>query len=73
MAGVILITIKHQLQILFSYRHAMLAVGYSDQSRSFIVRNSWGQIWVIKTFLFLHRLIVHFREKRDIVIFPTII
>ena len=26
--------------------HAMLAVGYSDQSNSFIVRNSWGQYWV---------------------------
>jgi C1A family cysteine protease len=26
--------------------HAMLAVGYSDQSNSFIVRNSWGKFWV---------------------------
>ncbi|UJR09186.1 hypothetical protein I4U23_013434 [Adineta vaga] len=26
-------------------RHAMLAVGYSDQSRAFIVRNSWGESW----------------------------
>ncbi|CAF0784632.1 unnamed protein product [Adineta ricciae] len=25
--------------------HALLAVGYSDQSQSFIVRNSWGQDW----------------------------
>ncbi|CAM4855764.1 unnamed protein product [Rotaria socialis] len=25
--------------------HAMLAVGYSDASRCFIVRNSWGQQW----------------------------
>ena len=24
----------------------MLAVGYSDQSRAFIVRNSWGNDWV---------------------------
>lgn len=25
--------------------HALLAVGYSDHSRSFIVRNSWGEDW----------------------------
>ncbi|CAF3373550.1 unnamed protein product [Rotaria socialis] len=25
--------------------HALLAVGYSDQSNSFIVRNSWGKYW----------------------------
>ncbi|CAF1433007.1 unnamed protein product [Rotaria sp. Silwood1] len=25
--------------------HAMLAVGYNDQSRAFIVRNSWGEEW----------------------------
>ncbi|CAF0856504.1 unnamed protein product [Adineta steineri] len=25
--------------------HALLAVGYSDQSYSFIVRNSWGKYW----------------------------
>ena len=26
--------------------HAMLAVGYSDPSQCFIVRNSWGEDWV---------------------------
>lgn len=26
--------------------HAMLAVGYSDRSQCFIVRNSWGDKWV---------------------------
>lgn len=26
--------------------HAMLAVGYSDLSRCFFVRNSWGESWV---------------------------
>ncbi|CAF1600665.1 unnamed protein product, partial [Didymodactylos carnosus] len=26
-------------------RHAMLAVGYSDRSEAFIVRNSWGTSW----------------------------
>ncbi|CAF3367207.1 unnamed protein product [Rotaria sp. Silwood2] len=26
--------------------HAMLAVGYSDKSKCFIVRNSWGTQWV---------------------------
>jgi C1A family cysteine protease len=30
----------------------MLAVGYSDQSKAFIVRNSWGTVWVNKTFFF---------------------
>jgi hypothetical protein len=28
------------------FSHAMLAVGYSDMSKSFIVRNSWGVEWV---------------------------
>ncbi len=28
------------------FSHALLAVGYSDQSNSFIVRNSWGENWV---------------------------
>ena len=27
-------------------RHAMLAVGYSDSQKRFIVRNSWGPDWV---------------------------
>lgn len=31
--------------VLFS-SHALLAVGYSDNSHSFIVRNSWGENWV---------------------------
>ena len=36
-----------QRSILFSFSsHALLAVGYSDQSQSFIVRNSWGVNWV---------------------------
>jgi len=33
----------------------MLAVGYSNQSKSFIVRNSWGEDWV-NQFLFQKRL-----------------
>jgi hypothetical protein len=33
---------------LFMFSHAMLAVGYSDHSSSFIVRNSWGKYWVEK-------------------------
>lgn len=32
----------------FFFSHALLAVGYSDQSQSFIVRNSWGENWVRK-------------------------
>ena len=30
------------------FSHALLAVGYSDQSQAFIVRNSWGENWVSK-------------------------
>jgi C1A family cysteine protease len=30
----------------------MLAVGYSDHSKAFIVRNSWGAEWVKKFFVF---------------------
>ena len=30
------------------FSHALLAVGYSDQSKAFIVRNSWGEDWVSK-------------------------
>lgn len=29
------------------FSHAMLAVGYSDHSKSFIIRNSWGEDWVM--------------------------
>ncbi len=29
----------------------MLAVGYSDQSKAFIVRNSWGTDWVNDSFV----------------------
>ena len=29
-----------------TFSHALLAVGYSDRSRSFIARNSWGENWV---------------------------
>jgi C1A family cysteine protease len=28
------------------FRHAVLASGYSDASKAFIVRNSWGEGWV---------------------------
>lgn len=31
---------------MFSFSHAMLAVGYSDRWQAFIVRNSWGEEWV---------------------------
>jgi C1A family cysteine protease len=34
------------------YSHALLAVGYSDRSKAFIVRNSWGEKWVMKNFVF---------------------
>ncbi|CAF1147020.1 unnamed protein product [Rotaria sordida] len=34
-------------------RHALLAVGYSDQSRAFIVRNSWGEDWGDKGYCYI--------------------
>ncbi|CAF4046838.1 unnamed protein product [Adineta steineri] len=33
--------------------HALLAVGYSDQSKSFIVRNSWGEDWGDKGYCYI--------------------
>lgn len=33
--------------------HALLAVGYSDQSRAFIVRNSWGEAWGDKGYCYI--------------------
>jgi C1A family cysteine protease len=40
-----------------SFSHALLAVGYSDQSQSFIVRNSWGEDWVRYVFCLLSSFI----------------
>ncbi|CAF4906470.1 unnamed protein product [Rotaria sp. Silwood1] len=33
--------------------HAMLAVGYTDQSKAFIVRNSWGEDWGDKGYCYI--------------------
>ncbi|CAF1299405.1 unnamed protein product, partial [Rotaria sp. Silwood1] len=33
--------------------HAMVAVGYSDRSKSFIVRNSWGEEWGDKGYCYI--------------------
>lgn len=40
--------------LILLFRHALLAVGYSDQSQAFIVRNSWGANWVSIQFRLLH-------------------
>jgi C1A family cysteine protease len=37
----------------------MLAVGYSDRSEAFIVRNSWGEEWV-SAFSFLTDVFIYF-------------
>ncbi|CAF1483212.1 unnamed protein product [Adineta steineri] len=34
-------------------RHALLAVGYSDESNAFIVRNSWGEKWGDKGYCYI--------------------
>jgi C1A family cysteine protease len=36
----------------------MLAVGYSDQSKAFIVRNSWGTEWV-NQYLFRRKISIY--------------
>jgi C1A family cysteine protease len=38
--------IDDELQDTLIGSHAMLAAGYSDRSKCFIVRNSWGEEWV---------------------------
>jgi hypothetical protein len=52
----------------------MLAVGYSNQSKSFIVRNSWGEDWVNQV-LFRKNTSIEFYSRviKDIVIFHMII
>ena len=53
MAGLIKIFVNKKATVnkmTFHCRHAMLAVGYSDHSQAFIVRNSWGEDWVNRIF-----------------------
>lgn len=45
-SGVVPLPDQHETSREAHGSHAMLAVGYSDQSNSFIVRNSWGKFWV---------------------------
>ncbi|CAF3662622.1 unnamed protein product [Rotaria sp. Silwood1] len=35
------------------FRHAMLAVGYNDDLKKFIVRNSWGEDWGAKGYCYI--------------------
>ena len=44
--GTFVFLIKTKRECFFSVSQALLAVGYSDQSQSFIVRNSCGEDWV---------------------------
>lgn len=37
---------KHEPQSATHGWHALVAVGYSDRAKAFIVRNSWGKQWV---------------------------
>jgi C1A family cysteine protease len=53
----------------------MVAVGYSDQSKAFIVRNSWGTEWVNERLLRRGNVVICFyvRAIKDIVIFHMVI
>jgi C1A family cysteine protease len=42
----------------YYFSHGMLAVGYSDQSKAFIVRNSWGTEWV-NQYLFRRKISIY--------------
>ena len=58
--------------VLCLFSHALLAVGYSDQSNSFIVRNSWGKYWVCENtydFCLKYEQASFFREIMGTVIF----
>mmetsp|Transcript_2700 Transcript_2700/g.6842 ORF Transcript_2700/g.6842 Transcript_2700/m.6842 type:complete len:93 (+) Transcript_2700:1-279(+) len=44
--------------------HAVMAVGYDDKKRHFIVRNSWGQEWGDKGYFYM---------PYDYVIIPSLV
>ncbi|CAF3993559.1 unnamed protein product [Adineta steineri] len=52
-SGVVPTPSKFDLNRQSDGNHALLAVGYSDQSQSFIVRNSWGNEWGDKGYCYI--------------------
>lgn len=49
--------------------HALLAVGYSDRSQCFIIRNSWGANWVSYFYL----IIINFKSRCSDMILSVIL
>ncbi len=43
------------LNVALTGTHAVLIVGYDDQTKHFLVRNSWGRDWVKRSLFFLNR------------------
>ncbi|CAF1445203.1 unnamed protein product [Rotaria sordida] len=52
-SGIVPMPSKFDLNRQSDGNHALLAVGYSDQSQSFIVRNSWGEDWGDKGYCYI--------------------
>ena len=48
----------YSINALLSGTHAVLIIGYDDQTEHFLVRNSWGQDWV-KIYFFFKRKFVY--------------
>ncbi|CAF3440069.1 unnamed protein product [Rotaria sp. Silwood2] len=52
-SGIVPMPDKNEMSLEIHGSHAMLAVGYNDQSRTFIVRNSWGEDWGDKGYCYM--------------------
>ncbi|CAF5116687.1 unnamed protein product, partial [Rotaria sp. Silwood1] len=51
--GVVPMPDKNEMSLEIHGSHAMLAVGYNDESRTFTVRNSWGENWGDKGYCYM--------------------
>lgn len=53
--------------------HAVVAVGYSDKRKCFIVRNSWGKDWGMKGYFFMPYKIITSKQCSDFWVIDTIV